>query len=99
VDTDEEICTRISGGVFIDYIKLSGDGLFKRLELWDNHWESYIHIKGFKKPFFPIFKSYFTVEPNHLIADRFIGLTNEIYDPIPFVFVQGIAFGNIEWSY
>ncbi len=85
--------------VWFEHIQLGGIFIFEQLEVWDKGWldNSYIKIKGFKKPLYPLYKSYFNENPSHVIASQFIGyaLMNV---PVFSVVFRGVVLGNIEWS-
>ena len=97
VDNNEEIITRIYGRVWFEDIQLS-IGIIEQLEVWDRGWcDGYITIKGFKKPLYPLYKSYFNENPSHVIASQFIGFALPLVTEFTVIFF-GVALGNIEWS-
>ena len=95
-DDNEEIITKISGYVGLNYCTWEGI-LLKKVELWTmGNPYSYLEITGYKKPLFPLDGCKFNANPTHIIAERFfgfIGLSDDWYYS-----VSGFAIGNIDWE-
>ena len=95
-DDTEEIVTFIEGNIYIEEYEAE-IGIVRKVELWTTGYvNTYLEISGYKKPLFPFNESFFTAEPQHIIANRFFGMLFQ-WDRV-YVSVRGIAFGNIEWS-
>jgi hypothetical protein len=79
-DDNDEIITKISGQVGLNYCTWDGI-LLKKVEVWTTgNPYSYLEITGYKKPLFPLVDSKFNANPTHIIAERFfgfIGLSND----------------------
>ncbi len=93
---NEEFITKITAFVCGEEIKVKGNGLIRQLELWTGETYSDIKIIGFKKPLYPLYKSYFNITPSYINVPRFIGLTIPVENL--YVDVIGFALGDIEWE-
>ena len=55
-------------------------------------------IKGYKRPIFPLSESWFELKVEYVYAPFFIGRWDPDYDEPLWSYIDGIAYGNIEWS-
>ena len=96
MDNNNEIITRISDYIGLDYYSSEGI-LLQKVEFWTyGDPFCYLEIIGYKRPLFPLYDSKFNASPKHIIADRFFGLILQMDEH--YVTIGGYAIGNIEWE-